>query len=93
MKSLILAGIMTAAIATDCSADGLYWVVGSRATHTCQIVTRNPVIHAYGGGDFWFGDGPYTSLADAKLARSTISACPKEDPRAAKPVRFRTKHA
>ena len=82
MKSLILAGMMTAAIATDCVADGLYWVVGSRATSKCQIVTGNPVIYAYGGGDFWFGDGPYRSLADAKLARSTIGACPKEDPRA-----------
>jgi hypothetical protein len=82
MKSLILAGMMTAAIAAPSFADGLYWVVGSRATHKCQIVTSNPVIFAYGGGDFWFGDGPYGSLADAKLARSTIGACPKEDPKA-----------
>ena len=82
MKSLILAGMMTAAVATDSVADGLYWVVGSRATSKCQIVTGNPVIYAYGGGDFWFGDGPYRSLADAKLARSTIGACPKEDSRA-----------
>ena len=80
MKSLILAGMMTASIATACFADGLYWVVGSRATSKCQIVTSNPVIHANGGGDFWFGDGPYRSLADAKLARSTIGACPKDDP-------------
>ncbi|MGY3652705.1 hypothetical protein ACVWW2_007996 [Bradyrhizobium sp. LM4.3] len=27
-------------------------------------------------GDVWFGDGPYKSKADAKLARSTIRACP-----------------
>jgi hypothetical protein len=79
MKSLILTGILTAAIATPAFADGLYWVVGSRATSKCQIVTSNPVIYAYGGGDFWFGDGPYRSLADAKLARSTIGACPKDD--------------
>ena len=80
MKSLILAGMMTSAIATACFADGLYWVVGNRATSKCDIVSRNPVIYAYGGGDFWFGDGPYGSLADAKHARSTIGACPKEDP-------------
>jgi hypothetical protein len=80
--SLILTAAMTAAIATACFANGLYWVVGNRTTHKCQIVTSNPVIFAYGGGDFWFGDGPYSSLADAKLARSTIGACPKEDARA-----------
>jgi hypothetical protein len=34
----------------------------------------------YGGGDFWFGDGPYRSVADAKLARSTIGVCPEKDP-------------
>jgi hypothetical protein len=28
-------------------------------------------------GDIWFGDGPYKSLNDARLARSTIRACPK----------------
>ena len=80
MKSLILAGIMTSAIATVCFADELYWVVGIRATSKCDILSRNPVIYAHCGGDFWFGDGPYGSLADAKLARSTIGACPKEDP-------------
>jgi hypothetical protein len=37
----------------------------------------NPLIY----GEIWFGDGPYKSLSDAKLARSTISVCPKqEDP-------------
>jgi hypothetical protein len=39
-------------------------------------VTSNPIII----GDIWFGDGPYNSKDDAKLARSTISACPKPDP-------------
>jgi hypothetical protein len=76
MKALILAGVMTAAIGTVCFADGLYWVVGNRATNRCEIVTSNPIII----GDIWFGDGPYKSLDDAKLARSTIGACPKDDP-------------
>jgi hypothetical protein len=76
MKALILAGVMTAAIGTVCFADGLYWVVGNRATNRCEIVTSNPIII----GDIWFGDGPYKSLDDARLARSTIGACPKDDP-------------
>lgn len=79
MKSAILAGAMTLAFGTMALADGQYWVVGSRATNKCEIVTSNPVIYQYGGGDFWFGTGPYNSLADAKLARSTISACPNRD--------------
>jgi hypothetical protein len=29
-----------------------------------------------GGGNIWFGTGPYKSLDDAKLARSTIPQCP-----------------
>lgn len=76
MKALILAVAMTVAIGTACFADGLYWVVGNRATNKCDIVTRNPIII----GDIWFGDGPYRSVADAKLARSTIGACPKDEP-------------
>jgi hypothetical protein len=84
MKSLLLAGAMIAATGATSFADGFYWVVGNRANSKCDIVTRNPVIYPYGGGDFWFGDGPYTSLEDAKLARSTISACPKQDPQANK---------
>jgi hypothetical protein len=78
MKSLILAGAMTFAVGTVCFADGLYWVVGNRATNGCEIVTSNPVVI----GDIWFEDGPYKSLADAKLARSTIRVCPKVDPSA-----------
>ena len=78
MKSLILAGVMTAAIGTVCFADGLYWVVGNRSTNKCEIVTSNPIVI----GDIWFEDGPYKSLADAKLARSTIGACPEKDPNA-----------
>jgi hypothetical protein len=75
MKTLIVAGMMSL-VGTACFADGLYWVVGNRATGRCEIVTSNPVIT----GDIWFGDGPYRSLDDAKLARSTIRACPKDDP-------------
>jgi hypothetical protein len=78
MKSLMLAGVMTIAIGTDCIADQLFWVVGNRATSKCDIVTSNPVVT----GDIWFQDGPYNSLADAKLARSTIGACPEKDPSA-----------
>jgi hypothetical protein len=31
-------------------------------------------------GDIRFEDGPYKSLADTKLSRSTIGACPQVDP-------------
>jgi hypothetical protein len=78
MKPLILAGAIILATGTACFADGLYWVVGNRATNKCEIVTRNPVVI----GDIWFEDGPYRSLADAKLARSTIGVCPEKDPSA-----------
>jgi hypothetical protein len=78
MKALILAGAIMVAIGTACFADGLYWVVGNSATGKCDIVTSNPIIT----GNIWFEDGPYKSLADAKLARSTISACPEKDPSA-----------
>ena len=73
MKSLLLAGAMMFAITTVCLAEELYWVVGNRATNKCEMVTSNPVVI----GDIWFEDGPYKSLNDAKLARSTIRACPK----------------
>jgi hypothetical protein len=76
MKSFMLAGVFIGLVATASSADGaLFWVVGNRATNSCQIVTKNPYIF----GDIWFGDGPYRSIADAKLARSTIRACPNKD--------------
>lgn len=78
MKSLILSGAMTLSAGTVCLAEGLHRVVGNRATGKCDIVTSNPVIVA----NVWFGDGPYKSLADAKLARSTIGACPEKDPSA-----------
>jgi hypothetical protein len=75
MKSLVLAGALMFAIGTAGFANGLYWVVGNRATNKCEIVTSNPIVI----GDIWFEDGPYNSLDDARLARSTIGACPKED--------------
>jgi hypothetical protein len=78
MKALILAGAMTLAVGTVSFAEGLYWVVGNRATNKCEIVTSNPVVI----GDIWFEDGPYKSLDEAKLARSTIGACPEKDPSA-----------
>ncbi|MGX1319479.1 hypothetical protein AB7M17_002932 [Bradyrhizobium sp. USDA 377] len=76
MKRLIFAGSLLLASGTMSFADGLFWVVGNRATGRCDIVTSNPVII----GDIWFGDGPYKSRADAKLARSTIRACPALPP-------------
>jgi hypothetical protein len=36
MKSLILAGAMTLTIGTVSFADGLYWVVGNRATKNAR---------------------------------------------------------
>ena len=84
MKRLILTGAVVFASSAS-FADGRFWVVGNRATGKCDIVTSNPVIgggSAYdNGAGFWFGDGPYKSKGDAKLARSTIGVCPKvKDP-------------
>ena len=76
MKSLLLAGAMIVATGAISFADGLFWVVGNHATNRCDIVTSNPIIV----GDIFFGDGPYKSLDDAKLARSTIGVCPEDDP-------------
>jgi hypothetical protein len=76
MKSLILAGSLLLASGAASVADGSFWVIGDRASGKCNIVTSNPVII----GDIWFGDGPYKSKADAKLARSTIRACPAINP-------------
>ena len=85
VKSLLLASVLTCAATTACVAQTYsgsqtysgYWVVGNGAAHTCEIVTSNPVIDYTPGS---FGSGPYRSRDDAKLARSTIGACPKEDP-------------
>ena len=73
MKRAMIAAALLAMSGMAAQADGAFWVAGNRAAGKCQIVTSNPVIT----GDIWFGDGPYKSKADAKLARSTISACPK----------------
>ena len=82
MKSLLLVAL-TCADVTACFARWPeyfgYWVVGNHAKNKCEIVTSNPIIDS-DGRTIWFGDGPYKSLEVAKLARSTISACPKEDP-------------
>jgi hypothetical protein len=79
MKRLILTGAL--ALASSISyADGRYWVVGNRATGKCDIVTSNPVVGggaAYdNGAGYSFGDGPYKSKGDARLARTTIGVCP-----------------
>lgn len=76
MKRLVFAAALLLASGTVSLADGLFWVIGNHATGKCNIVTSNPVID----GDIWFGDGPYKSKADAKLARSTIRACPALTP-------------
>ena len=73
VRSVLALGLLLA-LATGASADGLFWVVGSHATNGCEIVTSNPVVD---GSNIWFVDGPYKSRDDAKLARSTIGACPK----------------
>lgn len=76
---LVLAAAVAAAGATASPAQMAsgYWVVGNAVAHACEIVTSNPVIDYRIGS---FGSGPYQSRADADLARSTIGACPKDDP-------------
>jgi hypothetical protein len=80
MKSLLLAAAMVVTTGAVALADGRYWVVGNSATSKCDIVTSNPVINGPVGGNIAFGDGPYKSLDDAKLARSTIGVCPTDPP-------------
>ncbi|MGJ4882404.1 MULTISPECIES: hypothetical protein [unclassified Bradyrhizobium] len=65
----------TAAWAED---PDMFWVVGNRATNRCEIVTSNPIVTPT-MGDIWFASGPFKSKDDAKLARSTINACPNKD--------------
>ena len=77
MKRLMAACVvLLASGSVGLADDNYFWVVGNLANGKCQIVTSNPVI----AGDIWFGDGPYKSKSDAKLARSTINACPKANP-------------
>jgi hypothetical protein len=45
-------------------------------------IWRRIVINAEVGGNVRFGDGPRRSRDDAKLARSTILACPRKEPEA-----------
>jgi hypothetical protein len=86
MKSLLMAVGLVVSTGTGAFAQDGYWVVGDQTTSKCEIVTRNPVINSQVGGNIWFGTGPYKSLDDAKLARSTIRVCPvvvEEEPAAA----------
>ena len=78
MKPLLLGCALTCILATGCLADQRYWVIGNRAAGKCQIVTSNPTVTGAGSatGKIWLSDGPYRSLDDAKLARSTIRVCP-----------------
>ncbi|HEY9454187.1 MAG TPA: hypothetical protein VIR82_16050 [Bradyrhizobium sp.] len=76
MKPLMLAGAMIGVTATCAFAQSGFWVVGDSAAGKCEIVTSNPVINSQVGGNITFGSGPYKSMDDAKLARSTISECP-----------------
>ncbi|NPU11130.1 hypothetical protein HL667_24670 [Bradyrhizobium sp. 83012] len=75
MRRAVLTTVLMGMTATAAWADDLFWVVGNRATNRCEIVTSNPVII----GDIWFASGPFKSKDDAKLARSTINACPNKD--------------
>ena len=80
IKSLLLAALLCAGGAA-CHARWKeyagFWVIGNRATNVCEIVTANPVLP---DTVFWFQSGPYKSLDDANLARSTISVCPRQAP-------------
>jgi hypothetical protein len=75
IKASIAAIALSAAAPSAGWADGGYWVVGNNQTNTCEIVTSNPVLDV--GGPLYFGTGPYNSLKEAKIARSTIGQCPK----------------
>ena len=81
MKSLLLAGAVTIATGTRALAQGAHRVVRYSDTATCEIVTNAQV-----GGNIRFGSGPFNPIDDAKLARSTTSACPAvEEPPARTP--------
>ncbi|MGJ4917823.1 hypothetical protein ACQR10_12595 [Bradyrhizobium sp. HKCCYLRH2060] len=78
MTRAVLAAALVITAATAAWAEDMFWVVGNRATNRCEIVTSNPVVTPT-MGDIWFASGPFKSLDDAKLARSTINACPNKD--------------
>jgi hypothetical protein len=79
IKSLLLAALV-GATSSECHARwpdyAGFWVIGNRVTNECGIVTANPILP---DAIFWFESGPYQSLDAAKLARSTISACPRQE--------------
>ena len=77
MIRTVLTAALVMAVTTAAWAEDRFWVVGNRATNKCEIVTSNPVVTIM--GDIWFASGPFKSLDDAKLARSTINACPNKD--------------
>ena len=76
MKQYLLAGAMMIVTGSCAFAQSGFWVVGDSAAGKCEIVTSNPVINSQVGGNITFGSGPYKSMDDAKLARSTIAECP-----------------
>ena len=83
MKSLAIKSLLLAALSCGNAAAGFaawpdykgFWVVGNLTAGTCEIVTTNPVMDNPATS---FSTGPYQSLDDAKLARSTIPQGPKE---------------
>ena len=74
----MLAGAITSVIGRFVSPMGSIGSSAIGATGECEIASRSPVAI----GDIWLEDGPYGSLNDAKLARSTIGACSEDDRRA-----------
>ena len=81
MKSLLLAGAVTIATGTRALAQGAHRVVRNSDTATCEIVTDAQV-----GGNVRFGSGPFDPIDQAKLAHSSINACPAvEEPPATTP--------
>jgi len=60
MMRTVLTAVLLVTTATAAWAEGLFWVVGNRATSRCEIVTSNPVVTIM-GGDIWFASGPFKS--------------------------------
>lgn len=78
MTRTVLALLGLVALTASAAAQS-FWVVGNQSSGRCDIVTSNPTIG--GGSPYFFGDGPYKSKDDAKLAMTTISVCPPyQDP-------------
>ena len=80
MKSLLLAGAMIVATGTAAFADGL--LLGGRQWRDQQMRHRDQQSRHQRASrrQYLVRDGPYKSIDDAKLARSTIDACPEEEP-------------